>query len=105
MLRVLANPHNKGSLSVSIAYFWHHGAVKCVSPGFYTDIFTLSKVNRRVEEHITHADMTASDVANSWQLIAEEGEMKVYKRELEENGMVVDPVKAIHTVRVRELYW
>ena len=47
--------------------------------------------------------MSASDVASSWQLIAEEGEMKVFKRELEENGMVVDPVKAIHTVKVNDV--
>lgn len=34
-----------------------------------------------------------------WQLFAEEGEMKMYRRELEEDGLVVDPLKAVHQVR------
>ena len=51
-------------------------------------------------DHITHADMTASDVANTWTLIASEGDMKVYKREMEDNGVVVYPLKAVHTVKV-----
>ena len=54
-----------------------------------------------MKDHVIHADMTASDIISTWQLIAEDGEMKVYKRELEENGMVVDPLKAVHTVWVR----
>ena len=54
-----------------------------------------------MKDHVIHADMTASDIMATWQLIAEDGEMKVYKRELEENGMVVDPLKAVHTVWVR----
>lgn len=35
-----------------------------------------------------------------WELFAEEGEMKLYKREVEENGTVCDPLKAVHTVKV-----
>lgn len=34
-----------------------------------------------------------------WQLFAEEGDMKMYRRELEEDGLVVDPLKAVHQVR------
>lgn len=34
-----------------------------------------------------------------WQLFAEEGEMKMYRREEEEGGLVVDPLKAVHQVR------
>nr|XP_053636517.1 ceramide transfer protein-like isoform X2 [Cherax quadricarinatus] len=34
-----------------------------------------------------------------WQIFAEEGEMKMYRRELEEDGLVVDPLKAVHQVR------
>ena len=26
--------------------------------------------------------------------------MRVYKREIEEDGMIVDPLKAVHTVKV-----
>lgn len=35
-----------------------------------------------------------------WELIHEEGEMKVYRREMEEDGMIVDPLKAVHSVQV-----
>ncbi|KAB7495455.1 Collagen type IV alpha-3-binding protein [Armadillidium nasatum] len=34
-----------------------------------------------------------------WQLFNEDGEMKMYRRELEEEGLVVDPLKAIHQVK------
>ncbi len=52
-------------------------------------------------DHIKNADLTASDVADQWMLIAEDGDMKVYKREQEIDGVVVDPIKAVHTVKVR----
>ncbi|EEC01515.1 goodpasture antigen-binding protein, putative, partial [Ixodes scapularis] len=34
-----------------------------------------------------------------WQLFAEDGEMKMYRREVEEAGVVCDPLKAVHVVR------
>lgn len=34
-----------------------------------------------------------------WQLFAEDGEMKMYKREEEVDGVAVDPLKAVHTVK------
>lgn len=34
-----------------------------------------------------------------WELFAEEGEMRLYKREQEIDGRVVDPLKAVHTVK------
>lgn len=34
-----------------------------------------------------------------WQLFAEDGEMKMYKREEEVEGVAVDPLKAVHTVK------
>lgn len=34
-----------------------------------------------------------------WQLFAEDGEMKMYKREEEVDGLAVDPLKAVHTVK------
>ena len=34
----------------------------------------------------------------TWELFADEGEMKMYKREEEVDGMVVDPLKALHSV-------
>lgn len=39
-----------------------------------------------------------------WECIAEEGELKVYKRELEVDGVVLDPLKAVHTVTVYILF-
>jgi len=39
------------------------------------------------------------EVADGWDLIHQEGEMKVYRREVEENGIVVDPLKMIHTIK------
>ncbi len=71
----------------------------CIFIDIYMCLLFL-QINRLVHDHITHADMTASDVAETWQLIAEEGDMKVYKREQEEDGMIVDPIKAVHTVHV-----
>lgn len=61
---------------------------------------TCFQVHNVVTEHLQHADMSAKDISDSWMLIAEDGEMRVYKRELEEDGMVVDPLKAVHTVKV-----
>lgn len=34
-----------------------------------------------------------------WELFAEEGEMRLYKREQEIDGRVVDPLKAVHTIK------
>ncbi|CAK1584707.1 unnamed protein product [Parnassius mnemosyne] len=36
---------------------------------------------------------------NGWQLFAEEGDMRMYRREVEVDGMVMDPLKAMHKVR------
>lgn len=36
-----------------------------------------------------------------WQLFAEDGEMRMYRREVEEGGIVCDPLKAVHTVKVK----
>lgn len=34
-----------------------------------------------------------------WELFSEEGELRLYKRELEIDGLVCDPLKAVHTVK------
>lgn len=57
------------------------------------------EIDRIVNDHITNADMTASDVASTWTLVASEGDMKVYKREVEDNAAVIYPLKAVHTVK------
>uniref|UniRef100_A0A7N6BAQ8 Ceramide transfer protein n=1 Tax=Anabas testudineus TaxID=64144 RepID=A0A7N6BAQ8_ANATE len=51
-----------------------------------------------VQNHMTYSLQDVGGDAN-WQLVVEEGEMKVYRREVEENGIVLDPLKATHSVR------
>ena len=43
--------------------------------------------------------MSEGNANSSWQLFAEEGEMRLYKREVEIDGSVCDPLKAVHTVK------
>ena len=39
-------------------------------------------------------------VDTNWNMVYEDGEMKVYRRELEEGGVVVDPLKSFYTASV-----
>jgi collagen type IV alpha-3-binding protein len=56
------------------------------------------EIERIVQDHIKF-DIIDDFNSNVWELLASDGEMKVYRRELEENGIVIDPLKAVHTVR------
>ncbi|XP_030647275.1 ceramide transfer protein isoform X2 [Chanos chanos] len=56
------------------------------------------KVEELVNNHMTYSLQDVGGDAN-WQLLVEEGEMKVYRREVEENGVVLDPLKATHAVK------
>ncbi|XP_053303578.1 ceramide transfer protein isoform X3 [Pleuronectes platessa] len=56
------------------------------------------KVEEMVQSHMTYSLQDVGGEAN-WQLVVEEGEMKVYRREVEENGIVLDPLKATHSVK------
>ncbi|XP_076443458.1 ceramide transfer protein-like [Babylonia areolata] len=47
----------------------------------------------------THLRRLLDSQDDLWQCIADQGDLKVYKRELEENGVVIDPVKAVCTVK------
>ena len=40
-------------------------------------------------------------MGTNWGVIYEDGDMKVYRRELEEGGVVVDPLKSFYTAAVR----
>ncbi|CAF0828373.1 unnamed protein product [Rotaria sordida] len=53
-------------------------------------------VERVVQEHLTYV---REEMCDGWDLIHEEGEMKVYRREVEENGIVVDPLKIFHAIQ------
>ncbi|XP_056586542.1 ceramide transfer protein-like isoform X6 [Triplophysa dalaica] len=57
-----------------------------------------AEVEEMVRNHITYSLQDVGGDAN-WQLVVEEGEMKVYRREVEENGIVLDPLKATHSVK------
>ncbi|XP_066509712.1 ceramide transfer protein isoform X2 [Hoplias malabaricus] len=57
-----------------------------------------TKLEEMVHSHMTYSLQDVGGDAN-WQLITEEGEMKVYRREVEENGVVLDPLKATHAVK------
>ncbi|KAM4616731.1 ceramide transfer protein-like isoform 5-T5 [Polymixia lowei] len=73
-----------------------------VPPGdAYSTIGThrfATKVEEMVQNHMTYSLQDMGGDAN-WQLVIEEGEMKVYRREVEENGIVLDPLKATHAVK------
>uniref|UniRef100_A0A8C6VT23 Ceramide transfer protein n=1 Tax=Nothobranchius furzeri TaxID=105023 RepID=A0A8C6VT23_NOTFU len=60
--------------------------------------FSVSQVEEMVQNHMTYSLQDVGGDAN-WQLVIEEGEMKVYRREVEENGIVLDPLKATHAVK------
>ncbi|CAJ1070127.1 ceramide transfer protein-like isoform X3 [Xyrichtys novacula] len=75
------------------------------SPVPPSDIYSSSgshrfsdKVEEMVQNHMTYSLQDVGGDAN-WQLVVEEGEMKVYRREVEENGIVLDPLKATHSVK------
>ncbi|XP_026107524.1 collagen type IV alpha-3-binding protein-like isoform X2 [Carassius auratus] len=62
----------------------------------------VHRFSAQVEEMVkSHMNYSLQDVGGdaNWQLVVEEGEMKVYRREVEENGIVLDPLKATHAVR------
>ncbi|KAI5613249.1 collagen type IV alpha-3-binding protein isoform 1, partial [Silurus asotus] len=63
------------------------------------DVHRLSaQVEEIIHSHMTHSLQDVGGDAN-WQLVTEEGELKVYRREVEENGIVLDPLKATHAVK------
>nr|XP_021324631.1 collagen type IV alpha-3-binding protein isoform X1 [Danio rerio] len=76
------------------------------SPSSSAVVFTSSlhehrfsaEVEEMVQNHMTYSLQDVGGDAN-WQLVVEEGEMKVYRREVEENGIVLDPLKATHCVK------
>lgn len=46
-----------------------------------------------------HALEGVGEDGNGWQIFANEGELKMYRREVEVDGLVVDPLKSCHAVR------
>lgn len=56
------------------------------------------EIERISAEQIKYALQEVGSGSN-WHLFAEEGDMKLFKREEMVNGMVMDPLKACHIVR------
>jgi collagen type IV alpha-3-binding protein len=56
------------------------------------------QIEQVVGEHLKY-DLQDDLNSNVWELLCSDGEMKIYRRELEENGLVLDPLKAVHTVK------
>lgn len=59
--------------------------------------FTALQIERVTLEQLQYARLGVE--GGVWQLFAEDGEMKMYKREEEVDGLAVDPLKAVHTVK------
>ncbi|CAF1291311.1 unnamed protein product [Adineta steineri] len=55
-----------------------------------------NEIEHIVQEHLKYVH---EDVNHGWDLIHQDGEMKVYRREVEENGIVIDPMKMFHTIK------
>jgi len=56
------------------------------------------EIERIIQDHLKY-DLQDDLNSNVWELLCSDGEMKIYRRELEENGLVLDPLKAVHTVK------
>ncbi|CAL8087373.1 unnamed protein product [Orchesella dallaii] len=56
-----------------------------------------TEIDRVTLEQLHYAKLGVGE--GGWDIFAEEGEMRMYKREQEIDGRVVDPLKAVHTVK------
>ncbi|XP_052448103.1 ceramide transfer protein isoform X3 [Carassius gibelio] len=86
--KYLTKPHSQTSSSSSIDLVSSSDGVHRFS----------AQIEEMVKSHMNYSLQDVGGDAN-WQLVVEEGEMKVYRREVEENGIVLDPLKATHAVR------
>ncbi|KAH9506414.1 Collagen type IV alpha-3-binding protein, variant 2 [Dermatophagoides farinae] len=61
------------------------------------------EVERVTMDQLYYARLEVEDTPSSgggnWELFAQDGELRLYKRELEIDGLVCDPLKAVHTVK------
>ncbi|XP_014225867.1 collagen type IV alpha-3-binding protein isoform X2 [Trichogramma pretiosum] len=55
------------------------------------------EIDRITQEQLHYARLGVG--AGGWQLFAEDGDMRMYRREEEADGLVVDPLKACHVVK------
>ncbi|XP_064211696.1 ceramide transfer protein isoform X2 [Tribolium castaneum] len=57
------------------------------------------EIEKVVKQEVAMAKLGVGESGTGWQLFAEDGEMRMYRREEEVDGMVVDPLKAVHVVK------
>lgn len=69
------------------------------SPNLSTNHSLWPEIERITAEQIRYALQEVGSSGSDWHLFAEEGEMKLFKREQMVDGMVMDPLKACHIVR------
>ncbi|PIK37735.1 putative collagen type IV alpha-3-binding protein-like isoform X1, partial [Apostichopus japonicus] len=68
-----------------------------ISPDFPPSEHRLAKMcQEKVDENVKYA---FTNIEKEWDLVHQEGELQVYKSEQEIDGIIVDPLKAIHTVK------
>ena len=65
----------------------------------YTNFSKFIFIDSVTNEQLHYARLQVGQEDSIWELFAEDGEMKMYKREEEIDGMVVDPLKALHQVK------
>ncbi|XP_005104758.1 ceramide transfer protein isoform X2 [Aplysia californica] len=57
------------------------------------------EINEVVDNHLRRLLTEPAEEKNGWTCIVDQGDLKVFKRELEENGVPIDPMKAVCTVK------
>ncbi|XP_065837104.1 ceramide transfer protein-like [Oscarella lobularis] len=63
------------------------------------EYLTPNRLSEMVEERIQeNLKFVYERVDQFWSLVHEDGDMKIYRRDLEEGGVVLDPLKAQHTI-------
>eukprot|EP00118_Oscarella_pearsei_P003876 m.16096 g.16096 ORF g.16096 m.16096 type:complete len:618 (+) comp26734_c0_seq3:82-1935(+) len=63
------------------------------------EYLTPNRLSEVVEERIQdNLKFVYENVDQHWSIVHEDGDMKVYRRDLEEGGVVLDPLKAQHTI-------
>ena len=63
-----------------------------------TDHELYNEIDSKVQEFMANCKFTLPE-SKEWELIADEGAMKVYRREYERDGVVLDPLKAVNQVK------
>ncbi|XP_058940888.2 ceramide transfer protein-like [Pocillopora verrucosa] len=58
------------------------------------------RLKTEIDEHVKESlQIVLENVDHNWNLVYEDGDMKVYRRDYEEGGIVLDPMKATHIVQ------